>query len=223
MSQWDPIPARYLPQTYAMDVLQLLDALGLDTAVFIGTSLGGLVTMAVAAVQPQRIAAALLNDAGPELGAAGFERIRTYAGKPAVFRDWDDAVDLFRARHRNMHPTYGPAEWLAFAKRLCRETESGIEFDYDMAIAEPLNDAGAGVVADAWPFYRALAGRPVLVLRGEHSDLLPIEVVERMSREIPDVDVVTIPGVGHAPDLDEPQAVEAIDRLLLRTLATRRA
>ena len=107
---------------------------------------------------------------------------------------------------------------MRFARRVCRETERGIEFDYDMAIADPFTSGDTGVVADAWPFFRALAGRPVLVLKGEHSDLLPDAVAERMAREIPDVEVVTVPNVGHAPDLDEPEAVAAIDRLLERAL-----
>jgi pimeloyl-ACP methyl ester carboxylesterase len=218
LSQHDPVSARYLPPTYAMDVLQLLDQLGLAEAVFLGTSLGGLVTMAVAAVQPQRIAGALLNDVGPELDTAGLDRIGTYVGKPVLFRDWQDAADQIRARNGEVHPTYGPAEWMRFARRVCRETERGIEFDYDMAIAHPFTSGDTGVVADAWPFFRALAGRPVLVLKGEHSDLLPDAVAERMAREIPDVEVVTVPNVGHAPDLDEPEAVAAIDRLLERAL-----
>lgn len=215
----DPLPARYMPPTYAMDVLQLLDELEIPEAVFLGTSLGGLVTMAIAAVQPQRIAGVMLNDVGPELGTAGIERIKTYVGKPAQFRDWQDAADALRARHGEVHPAYGDAEWLRYARRVCRETEAGVEFDYDMAIAQPFNQGDTGVVADAWPFYRALSGKPVLVLRGEYSDLLPDPIAERMQSEIPDVEVVTVPGVGHAPDLDEPEAVAAIDRLLERVLS----
>jgi pimeloyl-ACP methyl ester carboxylesterase len=217
-SQWDPVSARYAPPTYAMDVLQLLDQLGFDRAIFLGTSLGGLVTMAIAAVAPQRIAAAILNDVGPELDNAGIERIRTYVGKPVLFRDWEHAASQLHARHGDVHPAYGDAEWLRYAKRVCRETERGVEFDYDMAIAEPFNEGETGAIADAWPFYRALAGRPVLIIRAAHSDLLPAPVAERMAREIPDAEIVTVPDVGHAPDLDEPEAVAAIDRLLDRVL-----
>ena len=218
LSQHDPVSARYLPPTYAVDVLQLLDQLGVDQAVFIGTSRGGLVTMAVAAVQPQRIAGAVLNDVGPELDSSGIDRIGTYVGKPVLFRDWQDAAEQLQARSGDVHPAYGPAEWMRFARRVCRETERGVEFDYDMGIADPFTSGDTGVVADAWPFYRALAGRPVLVLKGEHSDLLPDAVARRMAREIPDVEVVTVPNVGHAPDLDEPEAAAAIDRLLERVL-----
>lgn len=217
-SQWDPVSARYAPPTYAMDVLQLLDQLRIDRAIFLGTSLGGLVTMVIAAVAPQRIAGAILNDVGPELDNTGIERIRTYVGKPVLFRDWEHAASQLHARHADVHPAYGDAEWLRYAKRVCRQTERGVEFDYDMTIAEPFNQGETGAVADAWPYYRALAGSPVLIIRAEHSDLLPPKVAERMAHEIPDTKLVTVPGVGHAPDLDEPEAVAGIDWLLGRVL-----
>lgn len=217
-SQHDPVSANYVPATYAMDVLHLLDEQGIEQAVFIGTSLGGLVTMAVAMVAAQRVAGVLLNDIGPELDFSGLDRIKSYVGRPVQFRDWNDAANKLRERAGDVHPSYGDAEWLRFARRVCRETDSGVEFDYDMRIAEPFGAGETGEVPDGWPFYRALAGRPVLVLRGAHSDLLSDAVFEKMGSEIPDVETVTVPGVGHAPDLAEPEAVAAIDRLLERVL-----
>jgi pimeloyl-ACP methyl ester carboxylesterase len=214
----DPNSARYVPGTYAADVIQLLDELGIGEAVFLGTSLGGLVTMIIAQVAPERIAGVLLNDVGPELDLSGIDRIKTYVGKPVVFRDWDEAADTLQERAGDVHPRYGRTEWLRFAKRICRETDQGVEFDYDMAIADPFNAGNTGEVPDAWPYYRVLAGRPILVLRGETSDLLSDAAAQRMATEIPDVEVLTVPRVGHAPDLDEPESVEAIDRLLERVL-----
>lgn len=218
LSQWDPDSSRYSPPTYAADVMQLLDELGIDRAVFLGTSLGGLVTMIVAAGAPQRIAGTMLNDVGPELDLSGIDRIKSYVGKHVLFRDWDDVADRLRQRAADVHPNYDRAAWMRFAKRACRETEGGVEFDYDMAIADPFNSGNTGEIADAWPYYRALGGGPVLVLRGALSDLLSDPVAERMASEIPDVEVVTVPGVGHAPDLEEPEAVAAIDHLLQRVL-----
>jgi pimeloyl-ACP methyl ester carboxylesterase len=214
----DPNSAQYVPGTYAADVIQLLDELGIGEAVFLGTSLGGLVTMIVAQVAPERVAGVLLNDVGPELDLSGIDRIKTYVGKPVVFRDWDEVADTLQERTGDVHPRYGRAEWLRFAKRICRQTAQGVEFDYDMAIADPFNAGNTGEVSDGWPYYRVLAGRPILVLRGETSDLLSDAAAQRMATEIPDVEVVTVPRVGHAPDLDEPEAVAAIDRLLERVL-----
>jgi len=214
----DPNSAQYVPGTYAADVIQLLDELGVGEAVFLGTSLGGLVTMIVAQVAPERIAGVLLNDVGPELDLSGIDRIKTYVGKPVVFHDWDEVADTLQDRTGDVHPRYGRAEWLRFAKRICRQTDQGVEFDYDMAIADPFNAGNTGEVSDGWPYYRVLAGRPILVLRGETSDLLSDAAAQRMATEIPDVEVVTVPRVGHAPDLDEPEAIDAIDRLLERVL-----
>lgn len=217
-SQYDPDPANYQPRTYAADILQLLDELGIAEAVFMGTSLGGLVTMIIATMEPQRIAGALINDIGPEIDPAGIDRIKSYVGKSNLFDDWAEAAAELRRRHAEVHPAYGDAEWLRHARRVGRKTDRGVEFDYDMRIAEPFQAGETGAIADGWRFYRALAGRPVLVLRGEYSDLLAADVFNRMAGEIADVEVVTVPGVGHAPDLGEPEAVAGIDRLLERVL-----
>jgi pimeloyl-ACP methyl ester carboxylesterase len=217
-SQYDPNSANYHPPVYAMDILQLLDELGIDRAVFMGTSLGGLVTMIVATVAPDRIAGALLNDVGPQLNMVGIDRIKSYVGKPVIFRNWEEAASELRNRHQAVQPGYTDEQWNDYTRRVLKETERGIEFDYDMRIAEPFDAANSGEAPDIWPYYRALAGRPILVLRGEHSDLLTDEALSRMETEIPDVETITVPGVGHAPDLDEPEAVAAIDRLLERVL-----
>ena len=217
-SAYDPNSANYHPPVYAMDILQLLDELGIDRAVFMGTSLGGLVTMIIATIAPQRMAGVLLNDVGPELNLTGIDRIKSYVGKPVVFAEWADAVAELRSRHQSVLPGYTNEQWDRYSRRVLRKTDRGIEFDYDMRIAEPFEAANSGETPDIWPFYRALAGRPVLILRGEHSDLLTDSALRRMAKEIPDVEAVTVAGVGHAPDLDEPEAVSAIDRLLVRVL-----
>lgn len=220
LSEYDPQPSRYLPPTYAADVLQLLDALAIPEAVFIGTSLGGLTTMVVAAFAPQRIAGAVLNDVGPELDKPGLDRIRSYVGKPQLFRDWDDAAEQLSNKYRDRHPLYDREKWVRYVKRIARQTDRGIEFDYDMAIAEPfkqMDDATAAAAA-AWPLFRALAGRPVLILHGENSDLFSAETAARMVEAVPDAELVTVPNVGHAPDFEEPESIAAVDRLLQRVL-----
>lgn len=222
LSDRDPVPARYIPPTYAADVLQLLDELEIDKSVFVGTSLGGLVTMIVAAFAPQRIAGAVLNDIGPELDRAGIDRISGYVGQPAIFKDWDEAAERFAAKYGDVHPGYGHDEWIRYAKRVARETDRGIEFDYDMAIAEPfrqMDDATASA-ATAWPLFHALKGKPVLILRGETSDLFSPQVAEKMRDSIPGAELVTVPNVGHAPDFDEPESIAAVDRLLQRVVAS---
>jgi pimeloyl-ACP methyl ester carboxylesterase len=220
LSEYDPVSSRYIPPAYAADTLQLLDELGIPEAAFVGTSLGGIVTMIVAGFAPQRIAGVVLNDIGPALEKAGLDRIRTYVGQPLVFRDWEEAAERLSTAHADAHPAYGREEWLAYAHRVAHETERGIEFDYDLAIAEPFKamDDDAAAAVQAWPLLAGLAGKPVLILRGERSDLFSKETAERMRDSLPDSELVTIPNVGHAPDLAEPQAVAAIDALLDRVL-----
>lgn len=220
LSEYDVVSSRYIPPTYAADVLQLLDELGVAQAVFVGTSLGGIVTMIIAGFAPQRIAGAVLNDVGPALEKAGLDRIRSYVGQALVFADWDDATEKLSARHAEAHSAYGRDDWLGYAKRVARETSHGIEFDYDMAIAEPFMamDDKAAAAVDAWPLFMGLAGKPLLILRGEHSDLFSAETAERMRDSIPGAELAIVADVGHAPDLTEPESVAAVDRLLERVL-----
>ena len=108
-------------------------------------------------------------------------------------------------------------QWLVYAKRLAKLTSAGrIVFDYDMRIAEPFRLPAGEAGFDLWPAFRALAGIPSLVVHGEISDLLSAETVARMLAEAPGMESVTVPNVGHAPTLDEPEAQAAIDVLLER-------
>ncbi len=213
-SERDPAPEHYAPPFYAGDVLQLLDALGLSRCIFVGTSLGGLVTMSVASMAPERIAGAVLNDVGPELNPAGLQRIAGYVGRMARFASWDEAADRIAATNAPAHPAYEPADWLEMARRLCVETSDGIVFDYDPAIAVNFKAARDAPAFDAWPVFRCLRGAPLVVLRGSLSDLLSAEVAQRMVAEHDNAQFVTVPGVGHAPDLSEPEALAAVDLLL---------
>jgi pimeloyl-ACP methyl ester carboxylesterase len=212
-SDYDPLPMRYTPLTYAADVIELLDQLGIDQAIFVGTSLGGLVTMAVAAMQPERIAATILNDVGPELTPVGLERIQGYVGRDARFASWDDAAVALAANQGRAFPRYSREDWVRMAKRNCREEGGEIRFDYDMAIVIPFESAPTPTI-DLWPLFRALGQKPLLVVRGGISDLLSAESLEKMHEAVPDMHSVTVPDTGHAPMLDEPEAAAAIDAFM---------
>ena len=216
LSDYDPQPARYNPLTYAGDVIELLDQLGIPQAIFIGTSLGGLVTMAIAATTPQRIGAAIINDVGPDVDPNGIERILTYVGNDERFRSWDEAADKISRNYGGFFSSYGHDDWVNMAKRNCREENGEIRFDYDMAIAEPFRTGGAAPAVDLWPFFKALAQKPLLVVRGERSDLLTAETAAKMQAVAPEMTLAVVPGVGHAPELGEFEAVAAIDEFLER-------
>ena len=214
LSDPDPLPMRYHPLTYAGDVLQLLDHLGVPEAVFVGTSLGGLVTMGIAGIAPQRIAGAILNDIGPELGQAGLDRIQRYLGTDARFRSWDEAAAAIAVNQGSSFPNYTAEDWLKMARRNCRERHGEIVFDYDMAIAEPFRAGGPVPTIDLWPLFEALAQKPLLVIRGEISELLEAPAFEKMKAAAPNARFAVVPETGHAPDLTEPAAVAAVDRFL---------
>lgn len=212
----DPQPERYLPVTYAHDTIALLDHVGVAQAVFVGTSLGGLVTMLVTVLDEDRIAAAILNDVGPELDDRGIERIRGYVGgRPEGFASWAEAAASLRAYQGGLPASWDEGRWQALARRLCSEHKDGsVRLDYDPAIAEPFRAGNGKPQADAWPLFDALARKPVLVLRGEHSDLLSADALIAMERRSPNVSTVTVAGMPHPPELSEPEAVAAIDRFL---------
>ena len=213
-SDYDPLPMRYNPLSYAGDVLELLDQLELPQAIFVGTSLGGLVTMTIGAMARDRIAATILNDVGPDVAPGGVDRILTYVGKDLRFKTWDEAADKIASNYGASFQRYTHDDWVNMAKRNCREELGEIRFDYDMAIAEPFKTLGPTPKVDLWPLFEALGSKPLLVVRGEKSDLLTADTAARMKQVAPDMELVTVPGVGHAPELNEPEAVFAIDTFL---------
>ena len=208
-----PDPMTYQPAVYAKDVLELLRQAGIERAVFLGTSMGGLISMALAAIRSKVIAAAIINDVGPEVSPVGLARIAAYAGQPVEIGSWADAAAHARKLNSVALPHYSDADWDAFARRTFRMGTEGTPIpDYDPDIMAPIRAAGAkALVPNLWPFFTRLAkGRPTLLVRGETSDLLSPEIAAKMRKRAPKMDFVEVPGVGHAPMLDEPEAKAAI-------------
>lgn len=211
--------ATYNPLQYVDDMGQLFEQAGIDRFVAIGTSLGGLMTMIMALTMPERIAAAVINDVGPILDPAGLARIKGYVGSGRSFPTWMHAARGLEESQAIAYPDYGISDWLAMAKRLMvLSSNDRVVFDYDMKIAVPLAalDVDAPPAGDPWAGINALAGRPLLFIRGELSDILSLATLAEMQRRLPEAEAVTIPRTGHAPTLDEPEARAAIARLLAR-------
>lgn len=208
-----PDPMTYQPVTYAQDVLALMRDLGIERAVFLGTSMGGLITMALAAIRSKVIAAAIINDVGPEVSPVGLARIAAYAGQPVEIHNWADAAAHVRKLNEAALPHLSDADWDAFARRTFRMGTEGTPVpDYDPDIMVPIRAAGAkALVPNLWPFFNRLAkSRPTLLVRGGTSDLLSPQIAAKMRKRAPKMDFVEVPGVGHAPMLDEPEAKAAI-------------
>jgi pimeloyl-ACP methyl ester carboxylesterase len=210
--------ASYNPLVYLQDIQALIAELELPRVVLFGTSLGGLVGMLLATVDKSRLAGLLLNDVGPVMEEQGLDHIRAYVGRAQSWPTWAHAARGLCEAHRNRYPDWDFDAWLVYAKRLCRLTRQGrIVPDYDLRIAEPIRVPASPV--DLWPAYRATAAIPALLVRGELSDLLSAKTAERMRDENPDLELVTVPRVGHAPTLEEAEADAGIDRLLARVSA----
>ncbi|MCP5395159.1 MAG: alpha/beta hydrolase [Sphingomonadaceae bacterium] len=216
-SEYDPDPANYRPDIYVPDMWALLDTLGIERVTLVGTSMGGLMSMIMGATRPDRISAIVLNDIGPELMQEGLDRIRTYVGGRAIMKDWDEAADRCKAINETAMDGFTAADWLAFARRTCEQVpEGGIRFAYDPAIAAGMAEEDpATVPADLWPMWDTLSDIPVLALRGAKSDLLSAETVQQMkARHSGPFAHADIAGRGHAPILDEPDALAAIEPFL---------
>ncbi len=212
-------PMSYVPLVYVQDIERLFEELKLTQVVAFGTSLGGIVTMILAATDRTRLAGALLNDVGPDLEATGLDRIRGYVGRASSWPTWIHAARALGENNAAVYPRYALEDWLAMAKRLYRLTSAGrVVADYDKAIAEPFRLPGGEAGIDLWPAFDALADVPTLVVRGALSDLLSEATVALMGERLKRAEVVTVPGVGHAPTLGEPEASAAVDRFLARAV-----
>ncbi|MGE4220454.1 MAG: alpha/beta fold hydrolase [Alphaproteobacteria bacterium] len=212
-SDHDPNPHNYQPSTYLSDIRHLLAATGLHRAIFIGTSLGGLLSMATGAAMPTVPAGIVLNDVGPELNTGGLSRIAAYVRQNRPHRNWDDAIADLQARLHLSVKT--PEEWREVAEGTWREGPDGmLHFDWDLKVSTPIVEGRP--LPDLWPLFRSIAHVPTLALRGARSDVLTAEAFARMADAHPDLTQVTVPDAGHTPTLTEPPSTEAIDAFLAR-------
>lgn len=205
----------YVPLTYVRDIERLLIHLNITRFVLFGTSLGGIVTMLMAATGGERIAGALINDIGPDIDPAGLERIKTYVGRSVSWPTWLHAARALHEANGVIYPKFDLHDWLAMAKRTYRLTPTGrIVPDYDAKISIPFKLPNTDAVFDMWPTLDGLREKPVLIVRGALSDLFAEATAQKMLARLPKAKLATVADVGHAPVLDEPEAVAGIDALL---------
>jgi pimeloyl-ACP methyl ester carboxylesterase len=213
----DSDPSRYRADVYVGDVLHVLDRLRIPRAVFLGTSMGGIMTMLTATIAPDRIGAAVLNDIGAEVDPAGLARIASYVGKAGPFASWDEMTAAVKASQGIAFPNKNDDFWRIFARRVARERADGlVEFAYDPAIANAFAATPSGPPPSMMPLFQALAVKPILLVRGALSDLLSAQTVEAMKKSKPDMEFVEVPNVGHAPTLEGPEVWDAIAAFLAK-------
>jgi pimeloyl-ACP methyl ester carboxylesterase len=222
-SEWDPDPSNYQPATYAGDMFALLDGLGVDRVVVIGTSMGGLMAMLMGAAQPTRLVGMVLNDIGPEIPASGLRRLRDALNQRSPAVTWAEAAAQSERLNKVAFPDYGEADWQAFARRTYVEDAAGHPVAaFDPNILKGLNETDlTAVTANLWPLWKHLGSIPILTIRGALSDIISTDILAAMGAAHPNFTALTLPNRGHAPMLDEPPAVHAIDAFLQK-LETRR-
>jgi pimeloyl-ACP methyl ester carboxylesterase len=194
------------------DAVELLDHLGLDRAVLIGTSRGGLIAMALTPAHRDRLAGVVLNDIGPEVAEDGLARIMDYVGRAPPHPDLDAAAQALMEGHADDFPGVPFERWRAQAEAMWFDKpEGGVGLRYDPKLRDALaGQAGAGAAPDLWQLFDGLAGLPLASIRGENSDLFTAATQARMAERHPGMIAVTVPDRGHVPFLDEPEALDAI-------------
>jgi pimeloyl-ACP methyl ester carboxylesterase len=203
-------PALYSVQTYVADCLAWLDHLEADRAIWIGSSMGGGISMAAGAAVPDRVAGIILNDIAPEIDPRGVENIRKVAGKGGPIRSWQDAAQRCRDVNGHVHPEEdGEDFWLAFARRTHRQTgPESFRSDYDPAILQSLS-AGP-TPEERWFAFDLLREIPTLLVRGAISELVTAEIAQKMRTRKPNLAYIEVPATGHTPLLTEDCAFNAI-------------
>lgn len=221
-SDWDPDWRNYNPAVYINDTWSLVEQLGLDSFIMIGTSLGGLLAMIMASQKPDRVRAVILNDVGPQADPAGYARIlASFDQKSEEVKDWQDAARQCKQNHHLSLPDMPDKFWQSHARKTYREGNDGrpvIDMDPNIGEAILKGDLSriAGIQVDPWDTFISL-DMPCLVLRGELSDILSAEIVERMAQVKADLKTAVIPDRGHTPLLYETESLAAIDGFLKQT------
>ncbi len=203
---------RYSPETDLADILHIRCARHIDRAVVIGTSYGGLLAMALGVAAPSMLAGVVLNDIGPESAPDALRAMLAAIDHDRVLDRWDQAAGALRA----MFPTLRfqtDETFRVAARNSWRQGADGrLHVDWDPKLVRGLPRPPP----PQWPLFASLRQIPTLALRGAHSDLLSRACFDRMAAEKPDLARIEVPGTAHAPSLQEPEAIAAIDDFLAR-------
>ncbi|ATG38510.1 putative hydrolase or acyltransferase (alpha/beta hydrolase superfamily) [Phaeobacter piscinae] len=199
----------------AQDVIELLDHLNIDRVTLLGTSRGGLVAMALAALHKHRLAGVILNDVGPEIPADGIARIMAYVGHRPVAKTHEQAASVLAAHMAPAFPDVPMARWREEVEVFYTQTQDGLALRYDARLRDALlAQAAAGPPPNLWPLFQSLRGVPSGVIRGGNSDILSADTYQKMQRHLPELLAVEVPDRGHVPFLDEPESLALIHRIL---------
>lgn len=199
------------------DLMQMLTAAGVEEAIFVGTSRGGLLTMALGAARPAMIKGVVLNDIGPVLDARGLLRIRGYVGKLPTPRSYAEAAEILKRLSDQQFPLFGEAEWAMMARRTWTERDGRLVPDYDARLMKVLEELDLEAPLPVlWSYFAGLTGAPMLAIRGANSDMLSEKTLVEMGQRHPACDTFVAPGQGHAPLLGGKDMVRRIGKLIAK-------
>jgi pimeloyl-ACP methyl ester carboxylesterase len=214
-SDYDRNPANYTIATELADLLAVLTALEVAPAVFVGTSRGGLLTMLLATMRPTAIAGVVLNDIGPVIETKGLVRIKSYVGRLPQPKSFNDAEAILQRLFGPQFPKLSPEQWARFARQTFAEQDGTITPRYDPKLARILSGVRmARPLPALWHQFDALAGVPLMVIRGANSDILSAATVAAMGARRPNLVAIEIPDQGHAPLLDDRDTLARIGEFI---------
>ena len=214
-SEYDKNWDNYNPLTEASDTLDGIVAAGLEHVAIIGTSRGGMIAMALAAMRPGVMKAVVLNDVGPEIDGQALVRVKNYIENASDPKNWDEAVEVIKTISAKQFPKWDKAELERQARLIFEEEDGKIIRQYDPRIAKTLAAINLDLpLPTFWPQFEGLSSLPVLLIRGDNSDLLSPHIVEKMQQVHQTLELIKVPDQGHAPDLGGGQLPQAIAKFV---------
>jgi pimeloyl-ACP methyl ester carboxylesterase len=209
-SQYDRNPKNYTIRVALADLSAVLAALEITSAIFVGTSFGGLLAMMLAVLPPTAVAGVILNDIGPVMEPQGLMRIKSYVGKLPIARNFEEGAEILRWLFEAHFTKLAPQDWIALAQRTWREHRGALMPNHDLKLARALRGFSLERLPTLWDQFDALARIPLMVIRGANSDMLARPTLNEMLARRGQLEVVVVPDQGHAPLLAEPKVIRRI-------------
>ena len=209
-SQYDRNPRNYAIRVALADLSAVLAAFEITSAIFVGTSFGGVLAMMLAVLPPAAVAGVILNDIGPVMEPRGLIRIKSYVGKLPIARNFEEGAEILRWLFEAQFTKLAPQDWIAFAQRTWREGHGTLVPSHDPKLARALRSYSLERLPTLWDQFDALARIPLMVIRGANSDMLARPTLNEMLARRSQLEVVVVPDQGHAPLLGEPKVIRRV-------------
>jgi len=209
-SQYDRNPKNYAIRVALADLSAVLAAFEITSAIFVGTSFGGVLAMMLAVLPPAAVAGVILNDIGPVMEPRGLMRIKSYVGKLPIARNFEEGAEILRWLFEAQFTKLAPQDWIAFAQRTWREGHGTLVPSHDPKLERALRGYSLERLPTLWDQFDALARIPLMVIRGANSDMLARPTLNEMLARRSQLEVVVVPDQGHAPLLGEPKVIRRV-------------